>query len=190
MTDYEIDEKIALMLKQSRSSAGISREYVAKELGISSKTVQNWEEGTSSPNAKYIMKWFSAVGLPIYPYLLKFTNPKLEELTINSSNEEIKCALITFIESMDIGQMRKHFFEYFGEHGTAPEGMGEMKTAYLQLPMDVKIGICEIIRTQFQICQAQNRLVQPDKPMPDIDKLNDYIERAKKAVIEGKQTYL
>ena len=190
MTDYEIDERIASMLKQSRSSAGISREYVAKELGISSKTVQNWEECTSSPNAKYIIKWFDAVGIPIYPYLLKQANPSLEELNANSTDIQIKDALLDLINNMDITQMRKHFFELLGEHGTAPDGMGEVKTAYLHLPMDVKVGIAEIICTQFLICQAQNRLVQPDKIMPDINKLEDYISKAKKAVVEGKSTYL
>lgn len=190
MTDYEIDERIALMLRQSRASAGISREYVASELGLSAKTIQNWEEGLSSPNAKYIIKWFDAVGIPIYPYLLKISTPGLEEINANSSDEQIRDALFALIDSMDISQMRKHYFELFGEHGTAPDGMGEVKTAYLHLPMDVKVGIAEIISTQFLICQAQNRLVQPDKIMPDIQKLQNYIDKAKNAVIEGKSSYL
>ena len=190
MDDYEIEQRIAKMLKDSRCNAGISRDYMSKTLNVSAKTIQNWEDGISSPNAKHIMKWFDTLGLPIYPSLLKISNPELQDLNANSSDNQVKEAIISTISNMDIAQMRQHFFELFGEHGTAPDGMGEVKTAYLHLPMDVKIGIAEIICTQFELCQATNRLVSPDKIMPDLDKLKDYINKAKIAVINGKNTYL
>lgn len=190
MNDYEIDERIAAMLKLARNNAGVSRDYLANVLNVSTKSIQNWEDGTSSPNAKTIMKWFDALGLPIYPYLLQINTPGLDLLNANSTDQQVKDALIDVVSNMDMSQMRKHFFELLGKHGTAPDGMGEVKTAYLHLPMDVKIGIAEIICTQFEICQAMNRLVQPDKVMPDLRKLKDYICKAKVAVINGKDTYL
>lgn len=190
MKDYEIDEQIAQLLRESRNSAGISQESIANALGVSRKSVQNWESGASAPNIKTLIKWFDFLDIPIYPYLFRVSNPEFERINANSTDQDIKNALLKSIQDMDMSQIRKQFFEMFGEHGTAPAGMGEVKTAYLHLPMYVKIGIAEIICTQFEIAQARGELVKPDHIMPDVDALKSYIEMAKKAVIEGKDTYL
>lgn len=186
----DIDMRIAKLLRDSRDASGLSQDAVSKKLGVSKKTIQNWESGDSCPNLKTVMLWFEAIDVPVYPYMLKLTHPELEALNANSSDDDVRSALIALISDMDMHQMRKQFFEMFGEHGTAPDGMGEVKTAYLHLPMDVKIGIAEIICTQFEICQAQKRLVKPDHVMPDIVSLRNYINKAKTAVINGKETYL
>lgn len=190
MNDYEVEEKIALILRESRAKAGVSQDYIARKLDVSKKTIQHWENAQNTPNAKTIMKWFDAVDIPIYPYLYKLTHSELSALNANSSDDDVRKALISIINDMDMKQMRQHFFEMFGEHGTAPSGMGEVKTAYLHLPMYVKIGIAEIICTQFEIAEARGELVQPDKIMPDKDALREYISKAKDAVINGKDTYL
>lgn len=190
MNDVDINERIALILRESREKANVSQDYIAKKLNISKKSVQNYEASISVPNVKMIIKWFEAVDVPIYPYMFQLSHPELIALNANSSDAEVRNALISVIQDMDINQMRQHFFEMFGEHGTAPKGMGEVKTAYLHLPMYVKIGIAEIISTQFEIAEARGELVQPDKIMPDKEALKEYIEKAKKAVIEGKDTYL
>lgn len=190
MDDYEMSQYVSSMLRDSRTNAGISRESMAKALQVSAKTVQNWEEGLSYPNVKHLVNWFQTADIPLYPFMLKLNNPELMKVNANSSDEEIKQAFINVIDQMDIKQMRQHFFEMFGETGTAPEGMGEVKTAYLHLPMHTKVGIAEIIATQFEISMARDELVKPDSIMPDLDKLHDYINKAKKAVIEGKETYL
>ena len=190
MKDYEIEEMVASMLRNARHESGVSQDYLANALGVSKKTVQNIENGVSFPNIKTIIKWFQTIDIPIYPYLFRLSHPELLSLNANSTDTEVRDALISVINDMDIHEMRKHFFEMFGEHGTAPEGMGEVKTAYLHLPMYVKVGIAEIICTQFEIAQARGELVQPDKIMPNTDKLKEYIDKAKKAVIDGKETYL
>lgn len=190
MNDVDIKNRIAELLKSSRYDAGMSQDSVAKCLGVSKKTVQNWEAGISSPPLSIVMQWFDYLDVPVYPYILKLSHPELELLNANSCDEEIRDALMLLVKDMDIKKMRQHFFEAFGEHGTAPDGMGEVKTAYLHLPMDVKVGIAEIICTQFEICQAQGRLVQPDSIMPNVESLKSYIDSAKQAVIKGKDTYL
>lgn len=190
MNDYEVEERISQILRDSRAKAGVSQDFIAQKLNVSKKSVQNWEFGNSIPNAKTILKWFDAVDLPIYPYLYKLTHPELSALNANSTDEDVRSALLSIIKDMDMKQLRQHFFEMFGEHGTAPAGMGEVKTAYLHLPMYVKIGIAEIICTQFEIAEARGELVQPETIMPDKDALKAYIAKAKEAVIKGKETYL
>ena len=41
-----------LTLKQARSLSGLSRDDVGKEIKADRKTIENWETGKTSPNAK------------------------------------------------------------------------------------------------------------------------------------------
>ena len=185
-----LDERIAEILRESRDKSGMSRATLASKLQVSKSTIQHWEEAESVPNITTLIKWFDVIDIPIYPYLFRLFHPEFNFINADSTDEEIKDALIVLLDDMDINNVRQNFFEHFGHHGTPPRGMSEVKTAYLHLPMDVKVGIAEIICTQFEICQAQNRLVQPDHVMPNIPELKKYIESAKQAVIEGKDTYI
>lgn len=41
-----------LTLKQARNLSGLSRDKVGKEINADRKTIENWENGKSYPNAK------------------------------------------------------------------------------------------------------------------------------------------
>jgi putative transcriptional regulator len=47
MLQDQPDQKLPLTLKQLREKAGLSQEALARLLGVSSKTVSNWERGIS-----------------------------------------------------------------------------------------------------------------------------------------------
>lgn len=47
MTQEQPEQKPPLTLKQLRERAGLSQEALARLLGVSSKTVSNWERGIS-----------------------------------------------------------------------------------------------------------------------------------------------
>ena len=43
MTRNEIADRFGMMWKKSRCNAGVSQEYMAKALGVSKKTIQNYD---------------------------------------------------------------------------------------------------------------------------------------------------
>ena len=45
---------LKISLKAARVNAGLSQKEVAKALGVSNKTIHCWENGITSPSAKYI----------------------------------------------------------------------------------------------------------------------------------------
>ena len=45
---------LKITLKAARTNAGLSQKEAAKVIGVSNKTLHNWENGISSPDAKYI----------------------------------------------------------------------------------------------------------------------------------------
>lgn len=55
----------------SRKEAGRSQEYMALELNVARKTVQNWEKGVTSPTIHQAKLWFAALGSSPVPYLVQ-----------------------------------------------------------------------------------------------------------------------
>lgn len=45
-----------ITLKAARINKGLSTEEVAKQIGVSSRTLQNWEKGNTFPDATQIEK--------------------------------------------------------------------------------------------------------------------------------------
>ena len=62
---------------QSRADAEKSQEYMALGLGVSKKTIQNWEKGIAAPNLYQGIEWFQLLGLNPMHYYLEFLYPSL-----------------------------------------------------------------------------------------------------------------
>ena len=103
MNKCETMDSISEMFKQSRIASGKSQDWVAKKLGVSKKSVQNWENGISIPNLLVTFEWFDVVGVPMYPYFMNVLHP-LEIADIKPTTEEakLKKETIRFSEVADI----------------------------------------------------------------------------------------
>lgn len=90
---------------KSRADAGITQERMAMELGVSKKTIQNWERGLSSPSAFQVFEWFEILGLNPIPYLLAYQYPAEVDLDtkfseyMNVIKKENRERLVSLYES-------------------------------------------------------------------------------------------
>lgn len=83
---------------KSRADAGLSQEEMAIGLGVSKKTIQNWEKGISAPDLFQGSEWFRLLGLNPMPYYLEFVYPTLfSDFSPDKSDAEIEDALIHLI---------------------------------------------------------------------------------------------
>lgn len=73
-------KRFAEIWMRSRAEAGITQETMAMELGVSKKTIQNWERGLSFPNAFQIFEWFEVLGKNPIPYMLAYQYPSNTDL--------------------------------------------------------------------------------------------------------------
>ena len=64
-----------ISLKGARANANLTQKQVAKKLGISNKTVGNWENGTSFPDAEQIPKLCELYGASYDDIIFLPTNP-------------------------------------------------------------------------------------------------------------------
>lgn len=188
MNNVELADKFGKMWKQSRLDAGKSQEYVAKALGVSKKTVQNWESGFASPNQITGFKWFEALNVPALPYYLRLLYDEFEDIAPTSPDEDIKEALITLINSLDNNMIRKLLYLLYGDHGSSITAITELLVAYVHTPLPARIGVAELIMTNYEIANAYK--ATSNHIQPNEEYLRNSIEKGKEAVIKKRNCYL
>lgn len=190
MSRIDTAEAFAAMWRRSRELAGRSQEYMAKSLGVSKKTVQNWEDGTSCPSQAVGFEWFQVLGLQPMPFYLNILYPQLFTNLIHSNDDDlIEEALTKIIKDLPTSSKKELLFLLCGDHGSSVIGMLEMITAHLQSPLRDRVSVAQSICTNYEIASASGKIRQPQHQQPNMYVLSDSMARAKKAVIDGKETY-
>lgn len=188
MNKLELNERFAYMYRKTREDAGKSQDYMARAMGVSKKTIQNWEDGTSSPNQTKSFEWFEILNLQPLPYYLDALYPGRFD-TNNNNDDEIMDSIIRLVSALPSDAKRKLLFFLSGNHGSSTIGMLELATAHLHVPLEGRINIAQSIATNYELSQYQGKLVCPDQIHPNMETLHRSIELGKRAVIKGEPSY-
>ena len=98
MSNYELDNHIADVLKKSRNDAGKTQEYLSEQLEVSRKTIENWENGSVSPSIKQFTKWFRVLGLDMVRYMNPILHPAGNfSMNLTQSAQEQKESMFSII---------------------------------------------------------------------------------------------
>lgn len=170
---------IAEVLRITRSESKKSQEYIALELGISRRTVLNWENGISEPTIGQAIAWFKLVDKNPIPYLLQNIYPEMDRISHRDDDAKIQAALLQLISDLPADAVRQLMYLFFGNHGSSPRTVLQMVTAHLQTPMKDRIVQEQLIATNYEIAKRTNSLTRPEHIQPDMEYLNAAIETAK-----------
>ena len=176
-------QKFAMIWSRSRTCAGKSQEYMALGLGVSKKTVQNWEKGISSPTFFQGTEWFHLLGMNPLPYYYDFLFSN--EVHEKNSPEELHTneALTLLIEQLPLNAKQELLFMLSGEHGSSPYSMIQLMTAHLQSPLKDRVSHANIIMQDYEMEKELGQLSVPDAVQPDLEVL-------RKAITEGRQSVM
>lgn len=176
--------------RQSRYDAGVSQEYLANHIGVSRKTIQNWENGVSAPDFNQSSKWFEALGINPLPYFLGYIYPEnMGNISAKVSDERVGKALKELIDDLPIEGKRQLLYLFYGDHGSSPRAVLNLITAHLHLPMRERIAQADIIVDSYEMDEATGNLVGKEHIKPDISLVKRAIEKAKAAVMAGNEGY-
>ena len=176
--------------RQSRYDAGVSQEFLANHIGVSRKTIQNWENGVSAPDFNQSSKWFEALGINPLPYFLGYIYPEnMGNISAKVSDERIGSALKEIIDDLPAEGKRQLLYLFYGDHGSSPRAVLNLITAHLHLPMRERIAQADIIVDSYEMDEATGNLVGMDHIQPDIPLVKKAIAKAKEAVVNGAQGY-
>ena len=183
MNKLDIADRFAEMWRTARNDAGKSQEWVAKALGVSKKTVQNWENGFSSPSQMKGFEFFSVLGLQPLPYYLRLLYPDNSQ----GDDDKLTSSLMAFVGSCTTEQKQKLLYWSYGEHGSSPFGVLELVMAHLQTPLRDRVRVAKIILDSYEFAEKEGLLT--DGVKPDIELLVHATEKGKEAVLNGKSSY-
>lgn len=190
MDHYDISERFAQMWRSSRAAAGKSQEYMARALGVSKKTIQNWEEGTSCPSQMKGFEWFTVLGLHPLPYYLQLLYPEeYADLSPVADDAAIEEALLETIRGLDSNAKRKLLFILYGDSGSSPRGLLELITAYLHTPLKLRINVAGLVLTNYEISKAHGEIVAPEHVLPNEETLRRCLSNSLHAVLNGSEFY-
>lgn len=183
-------QRFAKIWWKSRADAGKSQEYMAMGLGVSKKTIQNWEKGVSSPNLFQSSEWFELLGLNPLTYYLAFIYPWLfDTLSVYSTDEEIEEILICLIKQSTPMEKRQLLYLMIGDHGSSWYSLLQMFTAHCHTTMKTRVTASRIILENFEMEKELGSLVCKDNVMPDIKMLKYAISQGKNAVEHNNYGY-
>ena len=177
MNRIQIRERVASMWKAAREQAGISQAQAALLIGVSKNTIQSWESGMSSPSQAQGFYYFNALGVQAMPYYLKLFYPEeFGEISVETPDEQIDKALWALVSNLPVEEKRKLLFVAYGEHGSSPPAVLDMICAHLHTPLIARIGVAELIRSNFSLSNGVHRITNEKNIMPNMEQLNDAID--------------
>jgi len=183
-------QRLAKVWWQSRAEGRKSQEYMALALGISKKTVQNWEKGISAPDLFQGAEWFRVLGLNPLHYYMSFLYPDIAgesetEDTTSGTGE----SLHSLIDSLSGDAQKELLYILTGAHGSSQHALLELMTAYCHISLSSRVTIARMILEQYQMAAANDAIVCPAGKKPVVSALEAAVDTAKQAVCEGKTQY-
>ena len=183
-------KRFAQIWLTSRNDAGKTQEYMAKGLGVSTKTVQNWEYGTTAPDLFTGSEWFRILGVNPFPYYLSYIFPDLfDGITPADSDDTIDQAIKLLVDKMTMTEKRQLLFLMAGRHGSSWFSLLQMFTAHCHTSMKSRVKTARTILDAYEMEEANGELVCPENVRPDTELLLRSIEEGKKAVMSGDNGY-
>lgn len=180
---------VAEALRITRNESKKSQEFMAYELGVTRRTIQNWESGVSEPSIGQSIAWFKLVNKNPIPYLLQGVYPEMNKISYKDDDATILAALMNLISDLPAEGVRQLMYLFFGNHGSSPRAVLQMITAHLQTPMRDRISHGQLVATNYEISKRTGTLARPDNIQPDFDFLNAAIDAAKNAVEKNAKEY-
>ena len=175
---------------KARISAGKSQEFMAIELGIAKKTVQNWEKGISSPSFFQSLEWFRVLNTNPFPYYMSMMYPKeFNHIKRANTDEEIDEAFDTLIKQISIEDKRALLYIYYGSHGGDPHTVINLMLAHLHTPLQARITQAMLISFIYEMQEEIGNLICKDDIMPNMNELKDSLMRARVAALQKSYGY-
>lgn len=175
------------LLAKARYDAGVSQEYMAEELEVSRKTIQNWEKGYGEPKLSQIMDWFRALGVNPIPALLSYAHPDSFDL---ADDRAVDAALSELVAELPKEEKLAILYLFYGDHGSSPSSIIQLIMAHLHNPLKDRIAVASNIVTTYEINKRAGNLIGEGYPLPSVPMLGRAIEAAIVAVSENKSGYV
>mgnify|MGYP004634940915 FL=1 len=183
-------KRFARIWALSRNNAGKSQEYMANGLGVSKKTIQNWEKGVSSPDLFNGSEWFRVLGVNPLPYYLAFLYPELfDGISPECNDAVIEEAIELLVRNSTAQEKRQLLYLMAGRHGSSWYSLLQLFCAHCHTSMRSRVNAARMIADNYDMDEETDNLVCPSNVRPDMNMLRKSIEDGKNAVMTHAYGY-
>ena len=163
---------------------------MANGLGVSKKTIQNWEKGASAPDLYEGSEWFRVLGTNPMPYYLAFLYPWLfDGIKPEDDDQEIEQALLFLVKNMTSVEKREMLYLMAGRHGSPWYSLLQMFTAHCHCSLRSRVTAARTILENYEMDMACGSLVCQDNVQPDMKMLHHAVEEGKQSVFNQLTGY-
>lgn len=187
---YFTAAKIGTALAKARVEAGLSQREMAHLIGMTERTVQNWEKGQSSPDGDEIMDWFTACGASPLAAMQEMLHPELyRKQATNMTDEELDAAIAGFLDTSPRIVKEMILFIVLGKHGSYPPAAIAEICANLHTPLQNKVSVCGQVLDNYNCAVATHTDPVPDDVHPPVELLTTAYKAGKEAARRGETSY-
>lgn len=175
---------------KSRADAGKSQEFMALSLGVSKKTILNWERGLSAPNLFQCAEWFRVLGLNPTHYHLEYLYPEaFGDATAANDDEKVEETLISMIKNATSKEKKQLLYLMSGNHGSSWYALLQLFAAHCHTSLQSRLSAARTILDNYEIEAQTIDLVDSDSVKPDLDFIKSAMTQCKKAAQRGQKGY-
>lgn len=183
-------ERFSRIWWKSRMEAKKSQEYMALSLGVSKRTVQNWEKGRTFPDLFQSTEWFRVLGLNPLHYYLEYLYPDMFNKPQSKGDcEWLDRSLMDLVRNSTTLEKQQLLYMMSGAHGSSWYSLLQMFTAHCHTSMKSRVAAARIIAENYEMEMQSGDLVCAEEAAPDLRVLNYAISQGKQAVQDRKQGY-
>lgn len=181
------DNIVSGILLQARQDANVSRKDLAKALGKTERTIQNWESGFN-PSFLDICMWFHAIGKSAWKYIqCSIYNHDVHYQ--DDYSEECRKELIKYFSAAENSEIRKVCYIIMGEHGSNWLALLEALFEHVCSPLAQRVISARSILISYSVDSQHTEIVGTGHILPDTDNLRRCIELGTEAAKAGRTSY-
>lgn len=190
--DLEKRARFAKIWWDSRAHSGKSQEYMALGLGVSKKTIQNWERGISAPDLYQGIAWFELLGQNPVPYYLTYLYPQMSGKSRKEQQPEEKAVRIyrQLFEDMPMLEKQQLLYLMSGDHECSWHELLQILMALCAMCQHTRLALITTIKEMYEMDKTMMLLSGPERLRPDMQLIDNAIRDGQKEVKRGESRLL
>lgn len=181
------DRIVSGILLRARQDADVSRKDLAKALGKTERTIQNWESGFN-PSFLDICMWFQAIEKSAWAYIQCSIYNHDVHYT-DTYAEACRKELLQYFSTAEISEVRKVCYIIMGKHGSNWHAMLEALFEHVCSPLAQRVISARSILISYSVDGQHTELVATGNILPDLDNLRKCINLGTEAAKLGRESY-
>lgn len=181
-------DRLAEVMCDARVRADKSQRYMAKAMGKSVGTIQNWEAGYSVPSVLELIRWYEILGInPLHDFLDVLHPSEFRDVELKGTNKEIRQSLIKYVSDIaSESEVKKIAFCCLGRTGSSWQAQLDELVAINHLPIRDRLDLAGQVCSRYDFYEHVGELCATDRVSPDMEHLRSAIDRSKDAIYNGK----